>query len=83
MKKVTVNILASDFENNSFFNMERENGCPMQRAFKRTGLYLGKEDFYNTSSYFKQEIVRKADTRVCRMFMHMETVEDFSFKVEV
>lgn len=80
MKK-TIYVLASDFEGNRFCNLNVEDGCPMQRAFKRSGLDLGKDGYYNTSQYFQQRSTREADFKVCKMFYNSVPIEDFSFEI--
>lgn len=72
MKTVTVNVLASDFENNYHMNLE---GCPVILALKRVG--IDSEKGYNYLS------VSDADFKVCQMFTGKIPIEDFSFQIEL
>ena len=75
MEKI-VTVLASDFENNDYFNTsENMDGCPLQRAFIRAGLIEEGE------SYMKHFTFRSVDAKVFDMFRGEEDKKDLQFLV--
>lgn len=76
MKKIKINILASDFKNNTFCNMtDGLEGCPMERGLIRAGIRWGDLD-YNINLEFL-----KAHTRIFNAFNNPDLIEDFSFEI--
>lgn len=75
MKK-TINVLASDFENNYFHNLcKGEEGCPIERAITRENVTWCQVS--NQGDFFL------AHQRVLGMFKGKEEIRDFSFEVTI
>jgi hypothetical protein len=81
--KHTINVLASDFENNSYNNAACDmSGCPLQRAYMRAGVVDLGEGY--TLIFDPQEgITGQADDKVIQMFRGIIPIEDFSFEIEI
>lgn len=76
MRKVKIDILASEFDNNSFYIVGGgEFGCPMNRGLFRAGL--------TWVSVRSQDSFREAHSRIKRMFRGQEPIQDFSFELNV
>lgn len=73
-KTVTVNVLASDFDNNYHMNLARDlKGCPIIRALERAGVDVGEG--------YSMTQVAEADMKVLDMFNDKLPIEDFSFEI--
>lgn len=76
MKKVIINVLASDFVNNSFTNAEPGlDGCPLERAFTRA--IPDKKCHYVLLVPFDNIV----EDKVIDMFYERQPIEDFSFDI--
>ena len=83
MKTVTINILASDFKNNNFFNFkEGIEGCPMERGLVRAGI---KDPGWNNLivNIPNQEPFDLAHKKIFEMFHSYIPIQDFSFELQI
>lgn len=89
MKTVTLQILAKDFENTSYYNQE---DCAITRALNRTGVNaidtgtglkhkLSGEEVHHSKTMISDDIIEK----VQRMHGIMNSIEprDFSFDIQI
>lgn len=76
----TIQILASDFVNNSYMNCEEGlQGCPITRALTRAEIYEKVHDLYTTAHLTKLDGEDVGDI-VCKMFRD-NNPKDFTFKL--
>lgn len=84
MAQITVNVLASDFEGNSYDNIRKDmQGCPLQRAFMRAGIVKEGKSYCCLPDKIYDNLHGEPDSKVLSMFNGIIPVEDFSFTVEV
>jgi hypothetical protein len=80
MRKVTINVLASDFENNRYLNCSLgSDGCPLQRAFIRAGVFSEYKGSYQNYLDFNGGSLY--EEKVQYMFKGDIPIEDFSFEI--